>query len=251
MPFRGHVIKINRVAFDLSFIFLTSLPPRMPPQRNSRPSTRQQPSARHLFSAVVEKAHIDVSSLDDQQRAVFDKALAGKNIFVTGGGGQCHVASAPFGSEVIVGCGKSFLLRAITDALKQKTGYAFMVAVTASTGMASSRIGGMSSFPLHPRNEVDLQLGHTIHSWAGLTGSEKSLADALKRIKTNPQIPLRWLETKVLICDEGMSSFRISRVYTHRRFSVSMLGADYFDLLEAVARDIRGNDLPFGGIQVG
>lgn len=29
-----------------------------------------------------------------------------------------------------------------------------------------------------------------------------------------------------------------------------MIGADNFDLLEAIARDIRGNDLPFGGIQV-
>lgn len=29
-----------------------------------------------------------------------------------------------------------------------------------------------------------------------------------------------------------------------------MLDADSFDLLEAIARNLRGNDLPFGGIQV-
>ena len=29
-----------------------------------------------------------------------------------------------------------------------------------------------------------------------------------------------------------------------------MLGADSFDLLEAIACEIRGNTLPFGGIQV-
>jgi len=29
-----------------------------------------------------------------------------------------------------------------------------------------------------------------------------------------------------------------------------MLDADTFDLLEAIARHIRGNDIPFGGMQV-
>lgn len=64
----------------------------MPPQKGkSRQSSLQQSSARHLFSAVIEKQDINVSFLDEQQRAVFDKALGGESLFVTGGAGQCDV----------------------------------------------------------------------------------------------------------------------------------------------------------------
>lgn len=88
-----------------------------------------------------------MSSLDEQQRVVFDKALAGQSLFVTGGAGQYDVICLFSCFEIILGSGKSFLMRVIIEALRQKFGHAFMVAVTASTGMASSRIGGMSFYP--------------------------------------------------------------------------------------------------------
>jgi len=50
-----------------------------------------------------------------------------------------------FSSSFVLGCGKSYLLRVVIDALEQKFGYAYMVAVTATTGMAGSRINGKSS----------------------------------------------------------------------------------------------------------
>jgi hypothetical protein len=109
-----------------------------------------------------------------------------------------------FSLSFVLGCGKSYLLRVVIDALEQKFGYAYMVAVTATTGMAGSRINGRP--PLSDPYYLSRVLsGQTIHSWAGLTGLEATLADALKRIKSSPQSVQRWNETKVLVCDEGSS----------------------------------------------
>ena len=67
---------------------LSYCPTHMPPEKGkSRGSSHQQVSARHLFSTVIEKREVDVSSLDEQQRVVFDKALAGQSLFVMGGAG--------------------------------------------------------------------------------------------------------------------------------------------------------------------
>ena len=88
------------------------------------------------------------------------------------------------------GCGKSYLLQVIIDTLQQKFGYAFMVAVTATTGMAASRINGVLPLFIHIRKvKFHLSLGQTIHSWAGLTGSEVTIASALKQIKSSPHSP--------------------------------------------------------------
>ncbi|KAG6374551.1 hypothetical protein JVT61DRAFT_3896 [Boletus reticuloceps] len=78
-----------------------------------------------------------------------------------------------------------------------------------------------------------LSSGSTLHSWAGLTGTKETVAEALKRIKSSSQATLRWIETKVLVSDE-----------------ISMLGADDFNLLEAVTCEICGNNVLFGGLQV-
>lgn len=60
----------------------------MAPQRaKPHPPRCPQPSARHFFSAVVEKREVDVSMLDEQQRFVLDKVLLGESLFITGAGG--------------------------------------------------------------------------------------------------------------------------------------------------------------------
>jgi ATP-dependent DNA helicase PIF1 len=117
----------------------------------------------------------------------------------------------------MTGTGKSVLLREIIAALRRK--YARepdRVAVTASTGLAACNIGGV-----------------TLHSFAGIGLGKEPVEDLVKKIRRNAKAKQRWLRTKVLIMDE-----------------VSMVDGDLFDKLEAIARTIRNNGRPFGGIQL-
>lgn len=86
--------------------------------------------------------------------------------------------------------------------------------------------------------------GVTLHSFAGVglgTGTSDQLVIQLnnshkysKKNKTGKTAKERWISLKVLIIDE-----------------VSMLDGKFFDKLEHVARIIRCNSQPFGGIQLG
>ena len=90
------------------------------------------------------------------------------------------------------------------------------VAITASTGIAATHIGGM-----------------TIHSWSGIgikTVMDKRELDALAK---NKQVGARVRKAKVLIIDE-----------------ISMLSALTLSLVDAVCRRMKKNPLPFGGMQV-
>jgi ATP-dependent DNA helicase PIF1 len=115
------------------------------------------------------------------------------------------------------GTGKSFLLKRIIRGLATKyLGDSESVAVTASTGVAAQNIGGT-----------------TLHRFAGIglgqAPTEKLIQDVLKnKIKLR-----RWLYADVLIIDE-----------------ISMIDCVLFDKLDAVARAVRGSNLPFGGIQL-
>ncbi len=115
------------------------------------------------------------------------------------------------------GTGKSVLMRSIIGELRKK--YAKepdRVAVTASTGLAACNIGGV-----------------TLHSFAGIGLGKESVDELKKKIAKNAKTKNRWLRTKVLIIDE-----------------ISMVDGDLFDKLEALARFIRKNGRPFGGIQI-
>lgn len=108
------------------------------------------------------------------------------------------------------GTGKSFLLRKIISSLPPDSTFP-----TASTGVAACHIGG-----------------YTLHSFAGVgsgQGSLKRLVDLAKR----PHSAQQWRKCKVLIIDE-----------------ISMVDGRFFDKLEYVAREVRCNDKPFGGIQL-
>lgn len=89
-------------------------------------------------------------------------------------------------------------------------------AITASTGIAATHIGGM-----------------TIHSWSGI-GVRKNLSPYdLDMIASNERVAKRVGRANILIIDE-----------------VSMLSADTLSMAEAVCREVRRNDTPFGGLQV-
>ncbi|GAB7347240.1 hypothetical protein MBLNU459_g3339t1 [Dothideomycetes sp. NU459] len=115
------------------------------------------------------------------------------------------------------GTGKSVLLREIIATLRKKyLREPDRIAVTASTGLAACNIGGV-----------------TLHSFAGIGLGKEEVPELVKKIKRNQKAKHRWMRTKVLVIDE-----------------VSMVDGDLFDKLEAIARQIRSNGRPFGGIQL-
>ncbi|XP_043670717.1 ATP-dependent DNA helicase PIF1 isoform X1 [Vespula pensylvanica] len=108
------------------------------------------------------------------------------------------------------GTGKSFLLKKIIAALPPDVTIA-----TASTAVAACHIGGI-----------------TLHQFAGIGIGSGTLERSLQLASRSSSAAV-WRKTKHLIVDE-----------------ISMVDAEFFDKLEVVARHIRKNEKPFGGIQL-
>ncbi|XP_017856975.1 PREDICTED: ATP-dependent DNA helicase PIF1 [Drosophila arizonae] len=108
------------------------------------------------------------------------------------------------------GTGKSFLLRKIISALPPDGTVA-----TASTGVAACLIGGT-----------------TLHAFAGIAGGDGTLQRCIE-LASRSAAAQTWRKCKRLIIDE-----------------ISMVDGQYFDKIEAVARHVRRNERPFGGIQL-
>lgn len=89
-------------------------------------------------------------------------------------------------------------------------------AITASTGIAATHIGGM-----------------TIHSWSGIGIKREFSSKDLHNLCNNERISKRISKTKVLLIDE-----------------ISMFDAKTFSMVDLVCRKVRKNNDPFGGIQV-
>ena len=120
---------------------------------------------------------------------------AGANVFLTG---------AP-------GAGKTYVLN---EFVRNARAEGASVAVTASTGIASTHINGQ-----------------TIHSWSGI-GVATALAEPLiKLIRSRRRRKIQ--DTDILVIDE-----------------VSMMHAWLFDMVDQVCRIIRRDPRPFGGMQV-
>lgn len=111
------------------------------------------------------------------------------------------------------GAGKTHVINEYVSYLRAR---GIAPAITASTGIAATHIGGL-----------------TIHSWSGL-GVRRSLSPYdLDHITQNRNIVRRVANARILIIDE-----------------VSMLSARTLSMVDAVCREIRRNREPFGGLQV-
>lgn len=114
------------------------------------------------------------------------------------------------------GTGKSFLLKKIIAELQKKYG-GEEVGVTSTTGTGAIIIGG-----------------NTLHSFLGIGMINSSNRQfLLKRILVNSKARNHWTKIKALIIDE-----------------ISMLDGYLFEKLESIARWIRKDNRPFGGIQL-
>ncbi|MEI7620591.1 MAG: PIF1 family DEAD/DEAH box helicase [Candidatus Falkowbacteria bacterium] len=122
---------------------------------------------------------------------------AGHNVLLTG----------PAGS------GKTFLLNQYIAHLRKKN---IGVAVTASTGIAATHIGG-----------------RTIHSWAGIGIKDQLSARDIQTLTKRSYLKKQFEKTEVLVIDE-----------------ISMLHAHRLDMIDRVCQAFKKNFLPFGGIQV-
>lgn len=123
--------------------------------------------------------------------------MSGANVFLTG---------AP-------GAGKTYVLNQFVRRAERA---GKKVAVTASTGIAASHIGGT-----------------TIHSWSGLGIMDTLTSDDLKRLGARDRLLKRYNSTDILVIDE-----------------VSMLHGQRLDMVNTLAKALRGSEEPFGGLQV-
>jgi ATP-dependent DNA helicase PIF1 len=118
------------------------------------------------------------------------------------------------------GTGKSYLLKHIYNSL---TISGRKVHVTALTGCAAYLLS----------EDMGVKV-NTIHSWAGIGYGDKDTETYIKDIAKNYPLRQRWRSADVLIIDE-----------------VSMMSAEMFDKLAAIAIGLRRNGTkPFGGLQL-
>lgn len=131
------------------------------------------------------------------QSQALDIMKTGANIFLTGepGSGKTHIINKYV--SYLRSCG-------------------IEPAITASTGIAATHIGGM-----------------TIHSWSGIGIKTELSRHDIEKIVANKKYSKRFEDAKVLIIDE-----------------ISMLPPSTLDLVELVCRRAKKNPEPFGGLQV-
>ena len=111
------------------------------------------------------------------------------------------------------GSGKTYILNRFIEYLLAN---GIEPAITASTGIAATHIGGM-----------------TIHSWSGIGIKAKLDRNDLNKIIKNQRIARRIIRTKILIIEE-----------------ISMLTSDTLSMVDVVCRSVKQNQKPFGGMQV-
>lgn len=131
------------------------------------------------------------------QKVALDILKTGASVFLTGSAGS----------------GKTYVLNEYIRFLRMCE---VSVAITASTGIAATHIGGT-----------------TIHSWSGI-GVRSFLTEAdIDVIESKQYLYKRLTTVSVLIIDE-----------------ISMLHRVQLDMLDMLLRQVRRNDAPFGGVQM-
>lgn len=131
------------------------------------------------------------------QDQAFQILTMGKNVLLTGAAGS----------------GKTFLINRFITYCRE---HSISVAVTASTGIAATHIGGM-----------------TIHSWSGMGIRDTLSDDEIDDLVSREYLVKRFVKTSVLIIDE-----------------ISMLGGQFLATLDRLLRSARVSLEPFGGIQI-
>ncbi len=131
------------------------------------------------------------------QDEAFSLLTMGHNVFLTGPAGT----------------GKTYLINRYRNWLSKNN---IPVALTASTGIAATHIGGV-----------------TIHSWSGLGVRNNLSAYDLEDLLEKKYLSDRIKNVSVLILDE-----------------ISMLSAGQFSALDDICRTFRSTELPFGGLQI-
>lgn len=111
------------------------------------------------------------------------------------------------------GTGKTYLINEYIEYLRVRE---VAVAVTASTGIAATHIGGQ-----------------TIHSWSGIGIKDQVKKEDLDRIKKNKTTVRRLRDSKVLIIDE-----------------ISMLSGKVLTGISDILKYFKNDPAPFGGMQV-
>lgn len=132
-----------------------------------------------------------------RQRQALTIMLAGQSVFLTG---------AP-------GAGKTYVLN---EFIRRATRLGKNVAVTASTGIAATHIGGT-----------------TIHSWSGLGIRDFLTEYDLDHYGSMERLVKRYNVADILVIDE-----------------VSMLHGHRLDMVNQLAKKLRRSEAPFGGLQV-
>lgn len=132
-----------------------------------------------------------------RQKQALQLMMAGRSIFLTG---------AP-------GAGKTYVLNEFIRLAKKR---GKNVAVTASTGIAATHIGGT-----------------TIHSWSGMGIQDYVSEQDLVRLGSKKTLIKRYNAADVLVIDE-----------------VSMLHGRRLDSVNLLAKRLRQSEKPFGGLQV-
>lgn len=132
-----------------------------------------------------------------EQEVALSILKSGANVFLTGSAGT----------------GKTYVLNQYIEYLKDRK---IGVAITASTGIASTHIGGV-----------------TIHSWAGIGVKELLTGRDLAKMKTRKYLKDKIGKAKVLIIDE-----------------ISMLHKKQLDLVDLVLQSFKDSAEPFGDVQV-
>ncbi len=126
------------------------------------------------------------------QDQAFTLLTMGKNILLTGAAGS----------------GKTFLVNRFISYCRE---HSITLAVTASTGIAATHIGGM-----------------TIHSWSGMGIRDTLTDDEIEDLISREYLVKRFVKTAVLIIDE-----------------ISMLGGNFIATLDRLLQSARVSSEPF------
>ncbi|CAG9788773.1 unnamed protein product [Diatraea saccharalis] len=203
--------------------------PSPPSKKRKAEDLSRGPAPKKLYSPSPLTA---TSSLNTEQQRVLEACLSGKNIFFTGSAGT----------------GKSYLLKKIVAALPPE-----VTVATASTGVAACHVGefyatfasfnykkykrlNVCKYFYYLTYEIVIILiigGTTLHAFAGIGDGRGTLQNLCEKALKLPLVAQKWRKCKHLIIDE-----------------ISMVDGIFFEKLEAVARYVRKNDKPFGGIQL-